>query len=206
MVEVIIALALLGIISISFITLFTTGFRFIMMSAWKTEALNELQRDMEAQYASGTDEVKKLTLTFNNGTIIEVKGDYYDHQLTEPIGPFNQNVKIAAYYPKSTIVKELSSLKINLDFKDNNKPDELIELIEVGKYVYSLDIENGTTILITATPSSGYDTFINDIKQTSYSYTLSANKDVLITVRVENSDINGSIERPITYTIIINNT
>lgn len=78
LVEVIIALAMIGIIAISFLSIFTSGFRTIARTGHQAVAAYGSQQQLSAKVvdadALDSDEYteQKLTFTFKSGPIIEV--------------------------------------------------------------------------------------------------------------------------------------
>ncbi len=66
LVEIIVSIAIIGIIVVPFLTLFTGSFSAIFSMGRKTEASNEAQAFIENVYQKGVGEVANIALTFNS--------------------------------------------------------------------------------------------------------------------------------------------
>lgn len=79
LIEIIIGIALFGIISISLITLFTNGFTYISRSGRRTEALYTNQKAIETNLVTSPT-AGNITFTFDG---VDVDIDIYSFQVEE---------------------------------------------------------------------------------------------------------------------------
>lgn len=80
LIEVILSVALLAIIAISFLPMFTAGFKFIINNGNEVQDMYLNQNSIEEKIAVGTKNgTSNLTIRFNGTEIKEIKvlGDYF---------------------------------------------------------------------------------------------------------------------------------
>lgn len=71
LIEIIVALAILGVMAVAFFSMFTSGFLFIHSAGDKGEAFSEAQSGLEGEFASGSGEVDdRLELEFDGREFI----------------------------------------------------------------------------------------------------------------------------------------
>jgi len=76
LIEVIIAIAIIGIITISFLSVFSTGFSLVNRAGDKSEEVFINHAEIEASLSSfGIDNSSELELKLSDGTVIEVPGE-----------------------------------------------------------------------------------------------------------------------------------
>lgn len=219
LIEVVVSIAIIGLISISFLALFTAGFRQIMMSSAKTETLFSIQEDTENNYAMGIGKAdNKLTVTFdkndadpNNDESLEVDGTIKTLVEKTKI-PFEQDVELVSFYPVSRYVSNITNLNII-----NTAGNNIIETFE--PYIYSYIISLPTdTYNFSITLDSGVLSriYVDGTFQTNTSIYLKKNQWDEITIRIIDSDEidsngdgdkendegdDGYTSKPITYRI-----
>jgi len=88
LIELIIALAIIGIASVSFLTFFTQGFKFVTKAGDRSKAGFNAQAQAEKALNNGisTSNVGSLTITFSDNTYINLDATYgyISSQTTSP--------------------------------------------------------------------------------------------------------------------------
>ncbi len=96
LVELIIAIAILGIIMVSFLSMFTTGFIGIMNASKHTEAGYEAQKDMENSISSDPNTGAVLIeIDFPDGVTIDSTGKI----LEEEVDHDGRTINIKTFVP-----------------------------------------------------------------------------------------------------------
>lgn len=72
LIEILISLAILGIILVSFLTLFTSAFSNIFSMGRKTDAANEAQAFIETVYQKGLIEIVDIANTFGSTNVLNL--------------------------------------------------------------------------------------------------------------------------------------
>lgn len=104
-IEVIVSMAILGLVAISLLTLFTNGYSTIFSMGRKTEASNEAQAFIEAIYEEGLDSISSIASRFNSTEV----ADYADMNpsLYDTSGTNEQtyhNLDTTGAHPKITVM------------------------------------------------------------------------------------------------------
>lgn len=75
LVEIIVALAIVGILAVSFLPMFTLAFKTVFSSGYKSEEIFHDQKSMENLIADpNADDIDSLSIAFPDGYIISVEG------------------------------------------------------------------------------------------------------------------------------------
>lgn len=75
LIEVMVSIAILGILAVAFLPMFSTGIRFLVMNGKKIEEMYENQEAIEQKVAQGAAvDTTKMTIVFP-GKTIEVNGE-----------------------------------------------------------------------------------------------------------------------------------
>ncbi len=105
LVEIIISMAIIGIIVVPFLAMFTSSFSTIFSMGHKTEASNEAQAFIESVYNGGISEITNVALAFNSTE--ENDPANMNNTLYDPSGLNKQiyhNVDTSGTQPKVTVM------------------------------------------------------------------------------------------------------
>lgn len=91
LIEVIVSLAILGIMIVAYLTVFTSGFTGIMRAGHRTEAAYGAQQDMTQKIMKSSTFVRNddITLTFDDGTSVTL-----DVSFMKSIVDVNRNTSV----------------------------------------------------------------------------------------------------------------
>ncbi len=96
LIELIIAMAILSIIVIAFLNMFTVGFTGIINASKHTEVGYEAQKDMENSILTDPSTgIISIEIEFSGGTTIESIGKV----LEEEVNNGNQNINVKTFVP-----------------------------------------------------------------------------------------------------------
>lgn len=104
-IEVIVSMAILGLIAISLLALFTNGYSTIFSMGRKTEASNEAQAFIEAVYEEGVDAISSIAIRFNSTEVAnyaDMNPSLYDTSGTSE--QTYHNLDTTGTHPKITVM------------------------------------------------------------------------------------------------------
>jgi len=105
LIEIIVSIAIIGIMVVSFLTIFTNSFSTIFSMGHKTESVNEAQAFIETVYQEGLDDIDVIASTFNStkeDVVTNMNSSLYD-----PSGSNKQifhNVDTSGTHDKVTVM------------------------------------------------------------------------------------------------------
>lgn len=93
LVEVILSIAIIGVISVSFLTIFTSGFNMISLAGNRSAAIFNNHAEIEASLnVLGSSTTTTLELILSDGVVIHVQGELEEY--TQEIGNISSDITI----------------------------------------------------------------------------------------------------------------
>ena len=108
LVEIIVAMAILGIIAISFLAVFTSSFKFIYTAGRKSVAVNQAEQSVETNIANGTA-LTANSITLDFGTVsISVPGELITKDQSFENG--TKMVSLQSFIPTNSIASGATTI------------------------------------------------------------------------------------------------
>jgi len=95
LIEVIISMAILGILSVVFLTIFTSGYIGVSSAGKRTEVGYEAQKAIEELIISGDTETETITIFFQDGPTLVVDGN----KIEKEINNGEHSINITTFIP-----------------------------------------------------------------------------------------------------------
>ena len=95
LIEVIVSMAILGIIAVAFLNIFASGFIGVLSSGKRTEVGYEAQQAVEEAIDLQTSGADKVTIVFPDGPSLEIEG----YMIVEEVNNGKEKIKITTFIP-----------------------------------------------------------------------------------------------------------
>ena len=105
LIEIIVSIAIIGILAVALLSVFTSGYSTIFSMGRKTESSNEAQAFIERVYQEGIADINSIAIDFNSNTVVDssqMNSGLYDQ--TEPDKVMFHNVNSSGDQPKVTVL------------------------------------------------------------------------------------------------------
>lgn len=131
LVEVIVAIALLGVITVSFLMMYTSSYSYIFSAGRKTNAVSAAEKNMESSLAVGTASTAS-TLSINfGGTLIAVNGEMVSQTQTYDNG--SRSIAVSSFVPLNSVASGTPDVTIEpkLEVYANEKTLKIGDTFEI---------------------------------------------------------------------------